>query len=220
MLGSSFEAEDAVQEALVRAWRGVNDFRGRSAVRTWLYRIATNVCLDMLAANQRRARPISVAVADRADGRPSALADATSAELGDISGDPDRDADPAGVAVRHESVRLALVDVLRELPPRQRAVLILRDVLGWRAGEVADLLGTTVPAVNSALQRARASVPARRRTAEDAPGEIGPARAALLTRYVHAFQHDHVDRLVALVREDATVGAMPQAVRSAPDEAA
>jgi RNA polymerase sigma-70 factor (ECF subfamily) len=201
VLGSSFEAEDAVQETLVRAWRGVKDFRGRSAVRTWLYRIATNVCLDMLAASQRRARPASFPEVRSPDAVPRPAATAQ-AELARLSGEVDDDADPADVAVLRESVRLALLVALRQLPPRQRAVLILRDVLRWKADEVATLLDTSVPAVNSALQRARSTV-ARTPAGQDAPVEIGDASHDLLRRYVHAFEHHRIDTLTDLLREDA-----------------
>src|SRR5258706_1920958 len=155
MLGSSFEAEDAVQETMVRAWRNADRFEGRSSLRTWLHRIATNVCFDLLGANQRRARPMDFG---RAAVAPS--------EAGETLGEnvwlqpiPDAlsvagDGDPAEVAVARETIRLAFVAALQTLPPRQRAVLILREVLHWKAEEVADLLDSSVASVNSALQRA------------------------------------------------------------------
>ncbi|MFF5171122.1 sigma-70 family RNA polymerase sigma factor [Micromonospora sp. NPDC000089] len=206
MLGSVFDAEDAVQETLLRAWRGLDRFDGRSSVRTWLYRIAHNVCLDQLAGRARRALPMDV-------GAPSAP---TAAALDGPAGEwlgpaPDAvlltaHADPAELAVARESVRLAFVAALQHLPPRQRAVLILRDVLRWRADEVAELLDASVPAVNSALQRARATMADRDAT--------GPAPALdrehrdLLDRYVLLFEAYDVDALVGLLRADA-VHTMP-----------
>ena len=173
MLGSAFEAEDAVQDTLVRAWRGLDRFEGRSAVRSWLYRIATNVCFDMLKGRQRRARPMDLGPARSAD-HPvgSTLPEATWVEpIPDGSVLP-TGVDPADVAVARDSVRLAFVATLQHLPPRQRAVLILREVLSWRASEVAELLDTTVASVNSALQRARATLA----TSDLRPVRGGPGR--------------------------------------------
>ena len=160
MLGAS-EAEDSVQETFIRAWRGFERFEGRAPIRTWLYRIARNVCLDMLKERQRRARPIDLVSA----GEPSAHAEmpgTAPAEAG-ARRIAAADGDPEEAVVVRESVRLALVAALQHLPPRQRAVLILREVLCWRASEVAELLETSPASVNSALQRARATLRRGRR---------------------------------------------------------
>jgi RNA polymerase sigma-70 factor (ECF subfamily) len=208
MLGSGFEAEDAVQEAMVRAWRSADRFEGRSSVRSWLYRIATNVCIDMHRQVQRRARPMEMGPASPPDESflgpllPEAtwvtpVPDATVAPLG---------ADPAEIAQYRESIRLAFVTALQHLPARQRAALILCEVLGWQVAEVAELLGTTVPAVNSALQRARATL---RSVGSEAPLEaLDDTDAALLERYVEAFERYDIERFVSLLREDA-VQSMP-----------
>ena len=211
MLGSAFEAEDAVQDTLVRAWRGLDRFEGRSAVRSWLYRIATNVCFDMLKGRQRRARPMDLGPARSAD-HPvgSTLSEATWVEpIPDGSVLP-TGVDPADVAVARDSVRLAFVATLQHLPPRQRAVLILREVLSWRASEVAELLDTTVASVNSALQRARATL---------ATSDLGQCEEALddqqqvlLERYVDAFERYDMDALTALLHEDATQSMPPFAM--------
>jgi RNA polymerase sigma-70 factor (ECF subfamily) len=206
MLGSSFDAEDAVQETMVRAWRGLADFEGRSALRSWLYRIATNVCLDQLAGRQRRALPI-----DLSPGRPwqpveHSLA-ATRPGTAWVEPVLDRhviaeDGDPAELAVERESIRLAFVAALQHLPPRQRAVLLLREVLRWKAEEVASLLDTTVASVNSALQRARATLAELDERPEPAP--LGAAEQELLDRYVDAFERYDIDSFVALLHEDAS----------------
>jgi RNA polymerase sigma-70 factor (ECF subfamily) len=204
MLGSAFEAEDAVQETFIRAWRGFASFEGRSSVRSWLYRIATNVSLDMLGASQRRARPVDLNPALTAD---SPL-DSGLPENAWIEPVPDSRVlptagDPADVAVARESIRLAFVAALQNLPPRQRAVLILREVLHWNAEEVAELLGTTVASVNSALQRARATLGSRKLDSDAAPLELDPEHQALLDRYVQAFESYDMSALTALLREDA-----------------
>jgi RNA polymerase sigma-70 factor, ECF subfamily len=210
MLGSAFEAEDAVQETLVRAWRGLDRFEGRAALRSWLYRIATNVCLSMLTASQRRARPMDMAPATSADTPlPAALPEAVWIEpVPDGRVVPDG-GDPAEVAVARESVRLAFVAALQHLPPKQRAVLILREVLRWKAEEVAELLETTVASVNSALQRARATLSATH--ADDVrPAEPSDeADRALLARYVDAFERYDMDALTALLHHDATWNMPP-----------
>ncbi|HEX9609971.1 MAG TPA: sigma-70 family RNA polymerase sigma factor [Candidatus Limnocylindria bacterium] len=210
MLGSAFEAEDAVQETLVRAWRGIGAFEGRSALRSWLYRIATNVCLSMLGASQRRARPMdltSPGTADRA--LPAPLPEAVWIEPMPDARVVTDGGDPAEVAVTRESVRLAFVAALQHLPPRQRAVLILREVLRWRADEVAELLDTTTASVNSALQRARSTLAASRPQEGEPPEPMDDAQRALLARYVDAFERYDMDALTSLLHEDATWNMPP-----------
>ncbi|GAA2390086.1 sigma-70 family RNA polymerase sigma factor [Catellatospora methionotrophica] len=212
MLGSAFEAEDAVQETLIRAWKGYDQFEGRSAVRSWLYRIATNVCLDMLGSAQRRARPMDLASAgapERVTSAPVPLAE--SVWVGPAPDDrllPDT-ADPADLTVARESVRLAFVAALQHLAPKQRAVLILREVLAWSAAETAELLGLTVASVNSALQRARASLSAVSATDADVLVPTDADQAALLARYVEAFERYDLDALATLLHEDATLSMPP-----------
>jgi RNA polymerase sigma-70 factor (ECF subfamily) len=209
MLGSAFESEDAVQETFIRAWRAFDRFEGRSAVRSWLYRIATNVCLDMAGASQRRARPIDMnepSTADRA--LPAPLPEATWIEpmpdTAIVTG-----GDPAEVALARESVRLAFVAALQHLPPRQRAVLILREVLRWKAEEVAELLETSTASVNSALQRARATL-ATANIRDAGPAEpLDEEKRALLARYVDAFERYDMDSLTSLLHEDATWSMPP-----------
>jgi RNA polymerase sigma-70 factor (ECF subfamily) len=211
MLGSAFEAEDAVQETFIRAWRAYDRFEGRASFRSWLYRIATNVCLDMLSSSQRRARPVDLGPAGTADmGLPPPLPE--SAWIEPIPDDRAVPAggDPADVAIARESIRLAFVAALQLLPPRQRAVLILREVLRWRADEVAELLGTTVVSVNSALQRARATLASRDLRA--APRSLDDADRALLARYVDAFERYDMDALTALLHADATWSMPPYAL--------
>src|SRR5260221_6993480 len=180
MLGSVFDADDAVQEAMVRAWRGMDGFEGRSAMRSWLYRIATNVCLDMLRGRQRRARPMDMGPAWTTD----SFTGATLPEHAWVQPVPDArvlpgDGDPAELAASRESVRLAFVTAIQCLPARQRAVLILPQVLRWRAGEGAEVLGTSVASVNSALQRARPTLSARDARAPAADVSAGDPRALL-----------------------------------------
>jgi RNA polymerase sigma-70 factor (ECF subfamily) len=203
MLGSTFEAEDAVQDTMIRAWRGLDRFEGRSQLRSWVYRIATNVCLTMLDGRKRRARPMDLGPASSADvALPAPLGeDAWIEPMPDALVAP-LDGDPAEVALRRESIRLAFVAALQHLPPRQRAVLILREVLRWPAAEVAELLGATVVSVNSALQRARATLAAR--DLEATPAVLmDPAQQALLAGYVDAFERYDMDALTALLRTDA-----------------
>jgi RNA polymerase sigma-70 factor (ECF subfamily) len=205
MLGSAFDAEDAVQETLVRAWRGLADFEGRSALRSWLYRIATNVCLDQLSGRQRRALPMDLS------GSPWQPVEHSLAARrpGTAWVEPvlDRqvlpeDADPAERAVAKESIRLAFVAALQHLPPRQRAVLILREVLRFKADEVAQLLETTVASINSALQRARATLAAA--GGAPRPRPLDSDDQELLARYVDAFERYDIDEFVRLLHADAT----------------
>ena len=209
MLASPFEAEDAVQETLIRAWRGFDRFEGRAALRSWLYRIATNVCLDMLDGRKRRARPMDLGPArEPIESNLSVLPEVTW-----IEPMPDSrvasEGDPADVAVRRETIRLAFVAALQHLPPKQRAVLILREVLRWQAAEVAELLETSVASVNSALQRARATLEASNVTAANTAPSVDGADAALLARYVDAFERYDMDALTALIHEDATQSMPP-----------
>ena len=213
MLGSVFEAEDAVQDTMVRAWKGIDRFEGRSSVRSWMYRIATNACLDMLRSRQRRARPMDMGPSSRADAAlPAKLADNVWVEpipTGHVIGDHD---DPAEVAAARETIRLAFVSALQFLPARQRAVLILREVLRWEATEVAELLDTTVASVNSALQRARATLAERALDEDDArrsANDITAEQQALLANYVDAFERYDVSRLVTLLHEDAVMSMPP-----------
>ena len=208
MLGSAFEAEDAVQETMLRAWRAADRFEGRSTLRSWLFRIATNVCLDMLRGRGRRAMAMDLGPAGAAD----SYGGTTLAEQAWISPVPDATVapggDPAEVAEWRDTVRLAFVTALQQLPPRQRAVLILREVLGWQAAEVARLLDTTVASVNSALQRARATLASRRRELTWDP-PVGADARNLLARYVDAFERYDVETLVSLLHEEAVMSMPP-----------
>jgi RNA polymerase sigma-70 factor, ECF subfamily len=208
MLGSG-DAEDAVQETFIRAWRAYDRFEGRSALRSWLYRIATNVCFDMLDNRKRRPRPMDLGPAVE----PVVENLHTLPEVTWIEPMPDTslvpEGDPADVTLARETVRLAFVAALQHLPPRQRAVLILCEVLRWKASEVADLLETSVPAVNSALQRARATLEATDVGATTAAPSVEAADAELLARYVDAFQRYDMEALTALIHEDATQSMPP-----------
>lgn len=209
MLGSGFEAEDAVQDTLVRAWRGIEGFEGRSSLRSWLYRIATNVCLDMSRGAQRRAMPMEMGPASDADGRLGAtLTESTWVlPVHDARVLP-TDGDPGELATVRESVRLAFVAALQHLPARQRAVLILREVLRWHATEVAELLDTTVASVNSALQRARATLADL--DLETSPPTVDDGeQQELLARYVQAFEAYDVEKLVTLLKDDVTFTMPP-----------
>ena len=210
MLGSSFEADDAVQETMVRAWRSHDRFEGRSSLRSWLYRIATNVCLDMLDGRNRRARPMEMGPEGSGEG-----------PLGDVLPEsvwlqpmPDGrvlapETDPAELAVARESIRLAFLAALQHLPPRQRVVLILREVLRWKADEVAALLGSSVASVNSALQRARATMDSTGLTPGDVVEPEDEGQRELLGRYLDAFERYDLDSLTSLLTEDATLSMPP-----------
>jgi RNA polymerase sigma-70 factor (ECF subfamily) len=208
MLGSAFDAEDAVQDTMVRAWRSLDRFDGRASLRTWLYRIATNVCLDALSERAHRARPMEDGAAgsvdDPLESRPRThwlepIPDARALPT---------DADPYELTALRQSTRLAFVAALQHLPPRQRAALLLREVLGWSAAEVGECLEASVAAVNSAVQRARATL-ARRDVADGSEVPLSEAQSTLLERYVDAFQRYDVDGLVALLRDDATLSMPP-----------
>ena len=210
MLGSGSEAEDAVQETLTRAWRGFDGFEGRASVRTWLYRIASNVCFDLLRASQRRAQPMDLAGPSTADGPLGPRLPETTWVLPVPDGRVLSVRDPADLVVARESIRLAFVAALQYLPPRQRAVLILREVLRWEASEVAELLDTTVASVNSALQRARATLEAKDLSPSDlSQTPLGQADRELLARYVEAFERYDMDALTLLLHEDATQSMPP-----------
>ncbi|MCW2695305.1 MAG: polymerase, sigma subunit, family [Modestobacter sp.] len=223
MLGSSFDAEDAVQETMIRAWRSLDRLQGSGAMRSWLYRIVTNVCLDALDGRKRRALPVDMSA------EPSAPVESSLAgmlpDAAWVEPALDRQVlpvggDPAELVVQRESVRLAFVAALQHLPPRQRAVLILRDVLRWKADEVASLLGTTVAAANSALQRARATLATHQAAAGSRPApELAEENADLLARYLDAFERYDIDAFVALLAEDAVQDMPPFAMwlRSATD---
>ena len=209
MLASPFEAEDAVQETLLRAWKSFGTFEGRSSVRSWLYRIATNVCLDMLESGQRRARPMDLGPAL------APVAESLSELPGERWVEPLPDTllshggDPAEMAVMRDSVRLAFVAALQTLPPRQRAALLLCEVLQWKAAEAASLLAMSVPAVNSALQRARATLAAL--SPEPTQDALPETDQEMLARYVRAFERYDMETLTQLIHVDATQSMPPYA---------
>jgi RNA polymerase sigma-70 factor (ECF subfamily) len=211
MLASPLEAEDAVQETLFRAWRSSDGFEGRASLRSWLYRIATNVCLDLLNGRQRRPRPIELGPAQAKEATDFGFR----LEGTRFEPVPDytlvADGDPAEVVVARETIRLAFIAALQYLPARQRAVLVLCEVLRWKATEVAELLDTTVGSVNSALQRARARAAASGMCSTDPPAEMDDEQRGLLARYVQAFEAYDIDAFASLIREDATQ-SMPSLV--------
>jgi RNA polymerase sigma-70 factor, ECF subfamily len=203
MLASPFEAEDAVQETLLRAWRGFDRFEGRASLRSWLYRIATNVCLDAMNDKERRARPMDLGPPRESEAKLTARQAVTWIGTGpDSAVAPE--GDPVEVLVARETIRRAFVAALQELSPRQRAVLLLCAVLRWQATEVAELLDTTVASVNSALQRARATIETSGRRPTDPPPELDDAQRWLLVRYVRAFEAYDIHAFTSLIREDAT----------------
>ncbi len=207
MLGSAFDAEDAVQETMVRAWQGLDRYQGRSSLRTWLYRIATNVCLDALSDRSRRASPLEEGPAGSVDDPLETRPRTHWLEpIPDVRALP-ADADPSRLAMLRQSIRLAFVAALQHLPPRQRAALLLTEVLGWSAAEVAECLDTSVAAVNSALQRARATLESRDVSPAGEP--LSATESRLVERYVDAFHRYDLDNLVALLREDATLSMPP-----------
>jgi RNA polymerase sigma-70 factor (ECF subfamily) len=211
MLGSGFEADDAVQETMLRAWKAADRFEGRSSVRSWLYRIATNVCLDMLRSRQRRARPMELGPSSPPE---ESYLKATLPENRWVSPIADgrvvrQDEDPAEITAERETIRLAFVTALQHLPARQRAALILSEVLRWKATEIAELLDTTVAAVNSALQRARATLSSVR---EEPLQPMDADQRDLLTRYVDAFERYDVPAIVSLLHDDAIQSMPPYAM--------
>jgi RNA polymerase sigma-70 factor, ECF subfamily len=210
MLGSPFDAEDAVQETFIRAWRGYERFEGRAALRSWLYRIATNVSLDLLNGKERRARPMDLGPAcEPVESNLHTMPEVTWIEPVPDSLVVSDEGDPAEVAESRETLRLAFVAALQHLPPRQRAVLILCEVLRWKAAEVAELLETSVASVNSALQRARATLESSQVTLAETPTSVDNADAELLARYVKAFEQYDMDALTSLIQADATQSMPP-----------
>jgi RNA polymerase sigma-70 factor (ECF subfamily) len=210
MLGSAAEADDAVQETMVRAWRARGRFEGRASLRTWMTRIATRVCLDALADRAKRVRPMERGPVGTIDDVLTAVPDREWIEpIPDVCVLP-ADADPAELAALRQSIRLAFVAVLQHLPPRQRAVLLLTEILGWPAAEVADSLDTSVAAVNSALQRARATLASRDLSQASTP--LSAAQSAALASYVDAFERYDIDALTALLHHDATLSMPPYAL--------
>src|SRR3954452_1508601 len=210
MLGSGSEAEDAVQETMVRAWRAADRLQERAALKSWLFRIASNVCFDMGQQPQRRAQPMDLGPASTAESSLGAglPEHAWVQPIADARVLP-ADGDPAAVAEGRETLRLAFVAALQHLPPRQRAALILCEVLRWKASEVAELLETSVASVNSALQRARATVEAGESGLSGSPAALGDQDRELLGRYVDAFQRYDMDALTSLIHEDATQSMPP-----------
>jgi RNA polymerase sigma-70 factor, ECF subfamily len=210
MLASPFDADDAVQETLIRGWKSYDSFEQRSSLRSWLYRIATNVCLDMHRAGQRRARPMDLGPArEPVVGNLAERPEATWLEPTPDSILATNTADPAEAAVARDSIRLAFVAALQHLPPKQRAALILCEVLQWKAAEVAELLDTTPASINSALQRARATLEQTPNRPGTPAEELSSEERELLVRYVKAFEAYDIDALTKLIHEDATQSMPP-----------
>jgi RNA polymerase sigma-70 factor, ECF subfamily len=208
MLGSVHDAEDLVQETYLRAWRGYGEFESRSSVRTWLYRIATNACLNALEHSSRRMLPSGLGGPETDPQRPRAAADASVSWLEPLP-DALAGADPASIVAAREGLRLALIASLQYLPATQRAVLILRDVLGFPAAEVAGLLGTSTAAVKSALQRARVRLDQLGLAADDVSEPADPRARAMLDEYIAAFERSDSAALERLLHADATLEATP-----------
>jgi RNA polymerase sigma-70 factor (ECF subfamily) len=210
MLGSPFDAEDAVQDAFVRAWKSRDRFEGRAAMRSWLYRIATNVCLDVLKGKERRILPLEIGPASE----PLESNLNVPAEVTWLEPIPQQmlvapEGDPADVVVANESIRLAFVAALQHLPARQRAVLILREVLSWQATEVGELLGMSVASVNSALQRARATLAKSNVSSTGTAQPLSESDRELLDRYVAAFERYDITALTSLIQKDAKQSMPP-----------
>ncbi len=209
MLGSVSEADDAVQETMVRAWRAMDRFEGRASPRTWLYSIATRVCLDALSASGRRARPMELGPAYSIDGPLTPLpANSWIEPIPDALAVPS-DVDPSEQASLRQSIRLAFLAALQHLPPKQRAVLLLAEVLGWPATEIAETLETSVASVNSALQRARVTVSDLRLEDSEFRVPQSDAQVALLNRYVDAFERYDMDAFTAILHEEVTLSMPP-----------
>ena len=211
MLGSVHDAEDQVQETLLRAWRSFGQFEGRASLRTWLYRIATNACLRAIETRGRRPLPSGLGAPGEYPEGPLAAA---MPEVPWLQPMPDallrpESADPAAVSAARTNIRLALIAAMQHLPPRQRAVLILRDVLGWRAAEVAELLGTTTTAANSALQRARTQLQQAAPSEDEITEPADPGDLALLNRYATAFENADITALTGLLHDDAVLEMPP-----------
>jgi RNA polymerase sigma-70 factor, ECF subfamily len=222
MLGSAFEAEDAVQDTLIRAWKSLDRFDGRSSLRTWLYRIATNVCLDMLNGRNRRALPMDLGPAATAEG-PLAPPMPHSAWVEPMADGRaiEHEGDPADMVIARESVRLAFVAALQHLPPKQRAVLILRDVLRWKTSEVATLLESSDASVNSALQRARTTLEVKEINPSYPSEPMDEEQRKLLESYVQAFESYDIDSFVSLLHADALQSMPPYPMwLQGPDEMA
>ena len=212
MLGSVVDADDAAQETMIRAWKSLDRFDGRAALRTWLYRIATNVCLDELANRKRRERPMEAGSPSSGAPPPDALVQRPREHwiepIADARAIPS-DADPSERAILRQSIRLAFVAALQNLAPKQRAVLLLMEVLGWSAAEVAETLDTSVASVNSALQRARATLAHRH---QSDPAALSASQEQMLQRYIEAFERYDIDQLATLLREDAILSMPPYAL--------